>query len=202
MMTNFVLTLLSVLFITGCLSIVDKELWKLDDCKHIMEMNVRVYPKTNGFYKILLLSTQNDQTVFANYFNLFPNGYFVSIGPPKYWSRFSKNALRNNDIGAWGRFEIANDSILIQYFFDTGVRGSFLPRIQHFTVYEGRGIVLNDSTILISKVKYKIAAEDNLKLPGIYVELHDPPLRFQFIRSDSIPPSDTWLIEELNKNKK
>ncbi len=185
-----------IISLCTCISVVDKDLWEFSGNKQA-ESTVPI--RTDGYYR--LSTDQHNETALANYLNFFQSGYLVAAGPPTFWSRFSEKELGGKELGKWGRFAITKDSILFQYFVDTGPAGSFLPRIQKFTVYEGKGTIVNDSTIFISDVKYKIATEIGNQRPGIYEEYHNPPLEFNFIRCDTIPPPNNWLMEEERKRK-
>lgn len=201
---KFKLLTLSLLFQSCSLfEVIDKELWVFGYVDNGDSSTAGSFIKYDGYYK--LDDRQKAKTSLMPYLFFYQTGYICSDGLPDRWYSFSNKDLRGKDILLWGKYlseeKSVGKNIILQYFFDTSQSGSFIP-VHRYTIYEGRGDIPNDSTILIYKVKYKIASEEShLKPAGIYEETHIPPLTYRFVKSKT-PPPENWLMEVERKKKK
>jgi hypothetical protein len=165
--------------------------------------NLLVIPKTNGFYFIENDSLQRKGRDFLRgyeTFVLYDNGYFVAVDMPSAWKSYKRDVLRAKEPLHWGRYQVENDSITIQYFSKTSTPGGFiLPRFE-YTVHEGTGKVPNDSTIIIFEMLFKNAGNFLGYGPGRHNVKFNPPLVFKFVPCTELPSSENWLmIERLKK---
>lgn len=197
LLTTFIFTTPGcMLFIigVGTETYIDYTLWTMREERGIDQMNYTIRPLLFGYYR-----KADSRGGFPNVFYLTSDGYFVFSGPTRI--RSMPHADFTSFRMEWGRYMISGDSLEIQYFRDTNL-GLFNNRIlwrYDLAVRIGYGVIANDSTLLIHKdVSWCSVGCDSI---GSYTYYYDPPLKYTFVPTDTIPPNENW-IKHLDYSKK
>jgi hypothetical protein len=191
-MNKLFLFFLLVLFVQGCSS-VDKDLWTFKEERPISKMNFAIKLRFNGYYQIGQEQFYKKGRCIHDSFILFDDGYFAAYNPTSLVNK-SKSQIKEAKWMKWGRFILNRDSIVIQYFEDTGLGGTI---DKHYTVQQLRGVVLNDTTIRIENHTFKNSTARCGYSSGIHNVNLDAPLMFYHKPFKELPSSENWLMEEF-----
>jgi hypothetical protein len=180
--------LVAVCFSLFSCSTVDYDQWTMRK-KSVDLSNMHINLKINGYYQFIRKGSAS--THFAYYFVMYANGYFAVMPDPTDWIKKSKSEIKGRTYFDWGKYEIDGERIIFQYFVGYSVSGG-LPA-KKYLVREARGNTKSDSLIIINSVRRK-SGRTNL----ITVKELNPIEEYLFVPSDTLPPSDNWLMEDAN----
>lgn len=151
--------------------------------------------RTDGFYK-----KTGDRGSYPNVFYLTRAGYFVYTDAIEIATKSYRDFTSFHQ--QWGRFQLTNDSIEIQYFHDTNIMRVTNGILRRYDLAAdiGRGVVPSDTTLLIyERVSWCSVGCDSIRS---YTQVYNPPLKYHFVKSDTLPPSDNWIKHlDYKKNK-
>lgn len=120
---------------------------------------------------------------------LYNDGFCAFHYKKEFWKQMSPRQFGRRSNVYWGRYKILKDSIVIQFFGDTGCGGGS-PFI--YTVHQLAGKILIDGSVILSSYEFNNACANGSSKEGYVIK----PIDAQIFTTKDIPfPNDhsNWL---------
>lgn len=123
---------------------------------------------------------------------LYNDGFCAFHYKKEFWKQMSPKQFGRRSNVDWGRYKLLKDSIVIQFFSNTGCGGGS-PFI--YTVHQLAGKILKDGSVIISSYEFNNACANGSAKEG-YIKW---PIDVQIFRTKDVPfPIDNsnWLMRK------
>ena len=165
-----------ITLITSCAPIphVRKDYWSFGS------KDTNTYLENSTYFELGLGSKFS----FVESMILYSNGYCALSYKKEFWKNMSRRKFLNKSNVYWGKYKLLNDSIVIQYFCDTGCGGGGLF---DYTVHQLKGKFILNNSLVLEKFEYYQACGSEYIIK---------PIDVMVFSSKNIPfPSDSsnWL---------
>ena len=137
----FVISLITLITACAPISHVRKDYWNI----HLTDSGT--YLKNAMYFELDPGSTFS----FVRSMILYNDGYCALSPIEEFWKEISKRQFLHKSRVNWGVYKILNDSIVIQYFNETGCGGG---GIDIYTVHQLKGKVVLNNSIVLEKFEY------------------------------------------------
>lgn len=129
---------------------------------------------------------------FINGMIFYNDGFCALHHKKEFWNQMSHRQFGRRSNVDWGRYKLLKDSIVIQFFSNTGCGGGS-PFI--YTVHQLAGKILKDGSVIISSYEFNNACANGSAKEG-YIKW---PIDVQIFRTKDVPfPIDNsnWLMRK------
>ncbi len=187
-MTNSFKLIMALLFklmlLQACLPIgwINKDYWTCNS------NDSSVYFSNSRYFE----RVERGNKFFINGMIFYNDGFCALHHKKEFWNQMSHRQFGARSNVSWGRYKLLKDSIVIQFFDDTGCGGGS-PFI--YTVHQLAGMTLKDGSIIISSSEFNNACANSSYKQG-YVLM---PIDVQIFTTKEVSfPNDNsnWLMRK------